>query len=128
MNNKSVAGEPQWPSAIVAVALVALVAIVTVAAIQADQSKLPFNTVWTALGPIVGIITGAMATYFYNKATAPLQQLHLQRLFEEQEHLKKEKSAAAEAARKAFDLLTAADQERVQRENPSLTPIFSRVP
>jgi hypothetical protein len=62
------AEEIGWPSAAVAIAVIALITIVTVAAINRYEidGALKF---WSALGPVVGILTGAVVTYFFTSRT-----------------------------------------------------------
>jgi len=57
-----------WPSAVVATALLLVIGAVTVAAI----AKYPVDDalkVWTALTAIVGVITGAVVSYFFTRST-----------------------------------------------------------
>lgn len=55
-----------WPSAAVAIALVVALAAMVVASII----KYPVEEVlkvWSALGSLVGVVTGAVATYFFQR-------------------------------------------------------------
>ncbi len=62
-------GGPTWPSAVVAVALIALVGFMFWIAVEND-----FEKIWAAVGTIVGLLTGAIPSYFFksqaDKATA----------------------------------------------------------
>lgn len=51
---------PSWPSAAVAIALIALVGFMFWAAVNRD-----FVTIWSAVGTIVGLLTGAIPAYFF---------------------------------------------------------------
>ena len=55
-----------WPSAAVAVALLATIAAIAVVAIlrySVDDAL----KVWSALGTLVGVVTGAFVTYFFTR-------------------------------------------------------------
>jgi hypothetical protein len=62
-------GQPSWPSAAVAIAIIALVGLMFVEAVDND-----FATIWAGVGTVVGVITGAIPSYFFRteaqKATA----------------------------------------------------------
>ena len=65
--------EISWPSAAVGITMVVLVMAVTVAAIiryPADDA-LKF---WSALGPVIGVLTGAFVTYFFTRRTIATEQ------------------------------------------------------
>jgi membrane-bound metal-dependent hydrolase YbcI (DUF457 family) len=65
--------EISWPSAVVAVFLILLVMAVTVAAIvryPADDAM----KFWSALGPVIGVLTGAFVTYFFTRRTIATEQ------------------------------------------------------
>lgn len=52
---------PSWPSAFVAVAIIALVGVMFWKAVDAD-----FTTIWTGVGSVVGVVTGAIPAYFFH--------------------------------------------------------------
>lgn len=53
---------PSWPSAVVAVTLIALVGVMFWRAVDAD-----FATIWAGVGTVVGVITGAIPSYFFQQ-------------------------------------------------------------
>jgi hypothetical protein len=58
--------EVGWPSAVVATALLATIAAIAIAAIvrySVDDAL----KVWSALGTLVGVVTGAFVTYFFTR-------------------------------------------------------------
>ena len=57
-----------WPSAMVAIALIFLVAAVTVTAIIRYDVDSALE-IWSSLGTVVGILTGAVVTYFFTRQT-----------------------------------------------------------
>jgi hypothetical protein len=63
------ANSPGWPSTVVAVAIIALVGVMFWKAVDHD-----FATIWSGVGTIVGVVTGAIPAYFFRaeaqKATA----------------------------------------------------------
>jgi hypothetical protein len=65
---------PSWPSAVVAVAFIALVGLMFYVAVDHD-----FATIWAGVGTVVGVVTGAIPSYFFHaeakKANAQTQAL-----------------------------------------------------
>lgn len=53
---------PSWPSAVVAIALIALVGVMFWRAADAD-----FATIWAGVGTVVGVLTGAVPSYFFHR-------------------------------------------------------------
>jgi hypothetical protein len=53
--------QPSWPSAIVAVAVIALVGLMFWKAVDTDFAK-----VWAGVGTVVGVVTGAIPSYFFH--------------------------------------------------------------
>jgi hypothetical protein len=53
--------QPSWPSTVVAVAIIALVGVMFWKAVDED-----FTTIWTGVGSIVGVVTGAIPSYFFH--------------------------------------------------------------
>lgn len=53
---------PSWPSAVVAVAFIALVALMFYLAVNSSTS---FDTIWAGAGSVVGVVIGAIPTYFF---------------------------------------------------------------
>ncbi len=73
--------QQSWQSVAVAVAFIALVGVALGLAVTHD-----FNAIWTGVGPLVGVLTGAIPSYFFhqqsqradaerNKATAKAQAI-----------------------------------------------------
>jgi hypothetical protein len=58
----------KWPESAVAVALVLLIAAVSVTGIARYPVE-EFLKIWAALTGLVGIITGAIVTYFFTRAS-----------------------------------------------------------
>jgi hypothetical protein len=60
---------PTWPSAVVAVAIIALVGVMFWKAVDEN-----FQEIWTGVGTVIGVVTGAIPAYFFRadaqKATA----------------------------------------------------------
>jgi hypothetical protein len=54
---------PSWPSAIVAVAFLALVGVFFWKSVDSGN----FSEIWAAVGTIVGVVTGAIPSYFFKK-------------------------------------------------------------
>ena len=55
-----------WPSALVAGMLIVLVGAVTTAAIVSYDVDGALK-IWAALGPVIGVLTGAFVTYFFTR-------------------------------------------------------------
>src|SRR5262245_43571317 len=58
----------KWPESAVAVALILLIAAVSVTGIARYPVE-EFLKIWAALTGLVGIITGAIVTYFFTRAS-----------------------------------------------------------
>lgn len=52
---------PSWPSAVVALGFLALVAVFFLKAVDSDD----FEMIWAAVGTIVGVVTGAIPSFFF---------------------------------------------------------------
>jgi len=52
---------PTWPSAVVAIAVIGLVGLMFWKAVDSAS----FTTIWSAVGTIVGVVTGAIPAYFF---------------------------------------------------------------
>ena len=60
--------QPSWQSTIIAVTLIALVGAIFLVVYAGDGVDAALK-VWGAIGTIVGVLTGAIPTYFFGKAT-----------------------------------------------------------
>jgi hypothetical protein len=101
----------KWPGAAVAIALIALVTAVAVTSII----KYPINDflkVWEALAGIVGVITGAVVTYFFMKATL----IETQRQLDVARQDLKEAENGKALAEKAASLLYASTDEKADSQ------------
>jgi hypothetical protein len=56
---------PSWPTAVVALGFIALVGFVIWLAVTEG----PFDEIWAAVGSIVGVITGAIPSFFFYRAS-----------------------------------------------------------
>jgi hypothetical protein len=54
-----------WPAVIVALAFIGLVALLFRTTMQEMSDTDDFLKVWAAVGPIVGVVTGLIPTYFF---------------------------------------------------------------
>ncbi len=52
---------PSWQTTVVAVAFIALVAVMFVKAVDSGN----FGTIWAGVGSLVGVLTGAIPSYFF---------------------------------------------------------------
>lgn len=63
-----------WPATVVAVAFLAFLTVILWKVLDNDKT-IDFKAVWAALGPIVGVVVGAIPTYFFaQKATVNSEQ------------------------------------------------------
>jgi hypothetical protein len=56
------ATSPSWPSAVVAVAFIALTALMFYEAVNSSTN---FSTIWAGAGSVVGVLIGAIPSYFF---------------------------------------------------------------
>lgn len=60
---------PSWPSAVVAVFLIALVGLMFYEAVNHD-----FATIWAGAGSVVGVLVGAIPSYFFQQQAQTAQR------------------------------------------------------
>lgn len=60
--------EPSWQSAAVALGLLSLIAAVAVASVVSYNADDALK-IWTALGSLLGVVTGAVVAYFFARGT-----------------------------------------------------------
>jgi hypothetical protein len=53
--------QPSWPSTVVAVAFIALIGTIFWRAVDND-----FATIWSGVGTLLGVVTGAIPSYFFH--------------------------------------------------------------
>lgn len=63
-----------WPSATVALALITLIGAITIAAIIKYDNIDDALKFWSALAGLLGVITGAAATYFFTRTSVNAAQ------------------------------------------------------
>jgi len=94
-----------WPSAIVGVAL--LLAITTIASVAIWKYSVDDALkVWSALGTLVGVVTGAFVTYFFTRTAVQLANQHAQKAASRAQTAEE---GAAQASRRALEAATKAD-------------------
>jgi hypothetical protein len=64
---------PSWPAAVVAVAFLALVGAIFLSAYYRDGVDAALK-VWAAIGTLVGVVTGAIPSYFFRAAAQAAQR------------------------------------------------------
>lgn len=78
---------PSWQSTVVALALIILVGGIFIVVFEKNGVDAGLK-VWAAIGTVVGVLTGALPTYFFGRASAvaarteldrTTQQLHVER-------------------------------------------------
>jgi len=88
-----VGGTPSWPSAVVAIAFIALVGFMFAQAVSHDFAK-----IWSAVGTLVGVLTGAIPAYFFktqaDKASARAEAISAEAPAEAVEAARKRAPAA----------------------------------
>ena len=60
---------PSWQSVVVAVAIIALVGVMFVTTLLHTTSVGDFLQVWGGIGTIVGVVAGAIPSYFFRQQT-----------------------------------------------------------
>jgi hypothetical protein len=73
-NGSSSSSAIGWPSTVVAIAIVAAVSAISIAAINHYGSVDDALKFWSALSGLVGIVTGAMVTYFFARGSVQAAQ------------------------------------------------------
>jgi len=88
-----------WPSAIVGLGVMALVGAIAITG-EVKYSVDDFIKVWTALAGLVGVITGAMVTYFFSRAAVGQAQAVAKTAAETAETAKTETRRVTDQARR----------------------------
>lgn len=105
----------KWPESAVAVALILLIAAVSVTGIARYPVE-EFLKIWAALTGLVGIITGAIVTYFFTRAS--LDQAE-RRVVNAERKLEDEQARTRAFLNNARSLqLVDAKPQEIQREEP----------
>lgn len=106
----------KWPESAVAVALILLITAVSVTGI-ARYEVADFLKIWAALTGLVGIITGAIVTYFFTRSTIDQAE---RKVVETERKLEDERSRSRELMLGNRSLhLTDAKSQESQLEDPT---------
>lgn len=62
------AGSGNWQPLVIALAFIALVAVIFVLTMTRMSRTDDFLKIWAAVGPIVGVVTGLIPTYFFHSS------------------------------------------------------------
>lgn len=104
-------GTPSWQSVVIAVAIIALVALFFVVGLKETTDSDDFLKVWGAVGTIVGVVAGAIPSFFFktqaDKATAQADKAL--------EQADKATATATVQAERVQALAGAADPEVIER-------------
>jgi hypothetical protein len=91
-----------WPSAAVALGLIGLIGAICIAAIIKYDNIDDALKFWSALAGLLGVITGAAATYFFTRTSVNAAQTAAQSASQAAEAA----GAQAEATNRAVDAMT----------------------
>jgi hypothetical protein len=68
----------EWPPVVIALAFVVLLGIIFWTTMEKMGTSDDFLKIWAAVGPIVGVVTGLIPTYFFrNAATSASEQAQM---------------------------------------------------
>jgi hypothetical protein len=101
--------KPSWQSTIIALAFIALVGGIFIAVYERDGTDAALK-VWGALGTLVGVVVGAVPTYFFGQTAVAA---HAQDARTAKESLADATTARDAAERQAKALLAVADPQVV---------------
>jgi hypothetical protein len=121
MNDTPPEGKPpSWQSTIIALALIGLVGAIFIVVFEKEGTDAALK-IWAAIGTVVGVMTGAIPTYFFGQKTATVLK---------QESDRAHKSAAVErekrdaAEEKAKVVLGVADETTVDKAKKIRADLF----
>jgi hypothetical protein len=113
---------PSWQSTVIALAFIALVGGIFIVVYEKDGIDTALKA-WGAIGTLVGVVVGAVPTYFFGRTSsaATAQQLTEARRQAQQERQRRDRSEA-----KAQALLEVTDQDTIQAARQLRPDLFGK--
>jgi hypothetical protein len=111
---------PSWQSTIIALALIGLVGAIFIIVFEKEGTDAALK-VWAAIGTVVGVLTGAIPTYFFGQKAAAVVKEESKRAHAtvDQERQKRD-----EAEAKTQVVLGIADQSAVEKATQLRPDLF----
>jgi hypothetical protein len=100
----------KWPGAAVAIGLMALIGAIAVAALRYDSGQ--FDKIWGALSGLVGIITGAIASYFFSRSTINALESRVQAIQNDLEVVRRTDALSSKAASRLYYSMEPAERNK----------------
>jgi Na+/glutamate symporter len=107
----SAGNPPSWQSTIIALALIALVGAIFIVVFAKEGADAALK-VWAAIGTVVGVLAGAIPTYFFGQKATTAAKEESQRAHTTADE---ERQKRDEAEAKARVVLGIADQSAVEK-------------
>jgi hypothetical protein len=115
MENKA----PSWQSTVIALALIGLIGAIFIVVFEKEGVSAALK-VWAAIGTLVGVLTGAIPTYFFGRASATTAQQESERARQDAETALKKREEAEAQARVVLGLADKATVAEAQQLRPDL--------
>jgi hypothetical protein len=113
-----------WASAVVGIAVIGVVGAMAITAIVKYSTVDEALKFWSALSGLVGLITGAVVTYFFSRGNIQQAQAEKERAVRESNAARADKTTAIQAAGILAGHMDKNDFEQVKDTEPAVARTF----
>jgi hypothetical protein len=110
---------PSWQSTVIAVALIALVGAIFIVVYLGDGVEAALKA-WAAVGTLIGVLTGAVPTYFFGQQQAAQAQQHANQARQEAAEERERRNNAEDKAALVLGYAPESAVEKAQEVRPDL--------
>lgn len=114
-----------WQSAAVAIAIIAIVGAIAITAIAKYSTVDEALKFWSALSGLVGLITGALVTYFFSRGNIQQAQAEKNQAVQQSQAATADKTAALQAAGVLAGHMDKDDFQQLKETEPAVARTFS---
>jgi hypothetical protein len=111
--------KPSWQSTVIALAFIMLVGGIFLAVYEKDGIDAALKA-WGAIGLVVGVVVGAVPTYFFGRASAAAVEQKLQDATKQASEERQRRDKSAEKAQLVLGLADPVVVERARDARPDL--------
>jgi hypothetical protein len=114
-----------WQTVVIAIAIIALVGAIAIAAIVKYSTVDEALKFWSALSGLVGLITGALVTYFFSRGNIQQAQEEKSQALQQTQASATDKTTAVQAAGVLAGHMDKDDFQRLKETEPAVARTFS---
>jgi hypothetical protein len=111
--------KPSWQSTVIALALITLVGGIFIVVYEKDGIDAGLKA-WGAIGTLVGVVAGAVPTYFFGRVSAAAAQEQLQSAVKQATHERQRRDTAEDKASVVLGLAEPSLLESARSARPDL--------